>query len=227
MASDGNFYGADGNGIFRLSTSGIYTLLSAPGSSGFIVEGFNKQATDGNFYGTCYPVGYGPQHVCRVTTSGQVTPIFQFATGPNGRSPAFLTQGSDGFLYGVATGVGAYVNTLQVIFQLSTSGSYRELYQSPNGCTPKTGCSRVIQASDGNLWITNPPGESVYSITTGGALLQTVSFSSQPPAYAHPQVLIQASSGILYGTTGEPNPAYYIVGSVFSLDAGLPPPPPQ
>jgi hypothetical protein len=77
VASDGNFYGADGNGIFRLSTSGIYTLLSASGSSGFIVEGFNKQATDGNFYGTCYPVANGPQHVCRVTTSGAVTPIFR------------------------------------------------------------------------------------------------------------------------------------------------------
>jgi hypothetical protein len=48
---------------------------------------------------------------------------------------------------------------------------------------------QAMQASDGNLWIANPPGESVYSITTGGALLQTVSFSSQPNAYAHPQLL--------------------------------------
>jgi hypothetical protein len=58
----------------------------------------------------------------------------------------------------------------------------------------------------------------------GGELLQTISFSSQGNAYAHPEVLIQGSSGILYGTTGEPNPAYYDLGSVFSLDAGLPPP---
>ena len=58
----------------------------------------------------------------------------------------------------------------------------------------------------------------------GGKLLQTVSFSSQQNPYAHPQLLIQASSGILYGTTGEPNPAYYDIGSVFSLKAGLPPP---
>jgi hypothetical protein len=61
-------------------------------------------ASDGNFYGTCYPVGYGPQHVCKVTTSGVVTPIFEFPTGSNGLLPAFLTQGSDGFLYGVAIG---------------------------------------------------------------------------------------------------------------------------
>ena len=88
VASDGNFYGADGNGIFRLSTSGIYTLLSAQGASGFNVNGFNKQATDGNFYGTCYPVANGPQHVCRVTTSGAVTPIFQYPTqGPMAYPP--------------------------------------------------------------------------------------------------------------------------------------------
>ena len=220
-ATDGNLYGSDGNGIFRLSTSGTYTLLSSPGSNGFTVESLNKQATDGNFYGTCYSSWW---HVCRVSTSGQVTPIFEYPTGTNGRSPAngTLTQGPDGFLYGVAVGGTGGVG-LQAIFQLSTSGSYTELYQT-NGCTPKTGCSMVMQASDGNLWIADPPQESVYSITTGGTLLQTVSFSSQPNADAHPNLLIQDnSSGILFGTTGEPNPAYNDFGSVFSINAGLPP----
>ena len=220
-ASDGNLYGADANGIFRLSTSGTYTLLSSAGTGGVTSSGFGKQATDGNFYGGCTVAGVsGPPHVCRVTTSGAVTPIFQF---PTGRSPAngVLTQGSDGFLYGAA-----WKNnyTAELIFQLSTSGGYTEIYNSPNNCTPKTGCSRVIQASDGSLWITNPPGDSVYSITTGGVLLQTVSFSSQSNPDAHPNLLLQGSSGILYGTTGEPNPAYGDLGSVFSLNAALPPP---
>ena len=177
----------------------------------------NKQATDGNFYGTCYPVANGPQHVCRVTTSGAVTPIFQYPTGSNGLSPAngILTQGPDGFLYGVAVG-GTGGTGFQVIFQLSTSGSFTELYQS-NGCTPKTGCSRVMQASDGNLWIANQRGYSVYSITTTGTLLQTVNFSGSPVG-SRPQFVIQASSGILYGTTYGPS------GTVFSINAGLPPP---
>jgi hypothetical protein len=220
VASDGNFYGSDGNGIFRLTTNGTYTLLSSASSNGFTVESFNQQASDGNFYGTCYSSWY---HVCRVTTSGQVTAIFEFATGTNGRIPAngILTQGSDGLLYGVAAG-GPSDTGFQEIYQLSTSGSYAELYQL-GGCTPKTGCSMVLQASDGNLWIAGPPQDAVYSITTSGTLLQTVSFSSQPNADAHPQLLIQASSGILYGTTGEPNPAYNDYGSVFSINAGLPP----
>jgi hypothetical protein len=217
VASDGNFYGADGNGIFRLTTGGTYTLLTPAGTGGITQNGFGQQAADGNFYGICSVAGVsGPPHVCRVTTSGQATPIVQY---PTGQWPAngVLTQGSDGFLYGVAW-TNSY--TAELIFQLSTTGSYRVLYQSPNNCTAKTGCSTVIQASDGNLWITNPPGETVYSITpTGGTLLQTVSFSG----IGHPQLLIQAPSGILYGTTGEPNPAYNDAGTVFSLNAGLPP----
>jgi hypothetical protein len=185
------------------------------------VDSLNKQATDGNFYGTCYSSWW---HVCQVTTSGQVTPIFEFATGTNGRSPAneILTQGSDGFLYGAALANANGPNPFQVIFQLSTAGSYSEIYQSTS-CGPKSGCSMVMQASDGNLWIANPYGDSVYSITTTGTLLQTVSFLSQGK-YGHPHFLIQAPSGILFGTTGEPNPAYGAIGSVFSLNAGLPPP---
>ena len=38
--------------------------LNKQGSSGFIVEGFVKQATDGNFYGTCY----GGNHYCTPKT---------------------------------------------------------------------------------------------------------------------------------------------------------------
>jgi len=223
VASDGNFYGTTGGigtgVVFRLSTSGTYTVLST-NSGGMLVESLNKQATDGNFYGTCYSSWW---HVCRVSTSGQVTPIFEYPTGTNGRSPAngILTQGSDGLLYGVA--VGGSGATASVVFQLSTSGSYQELYQT-GYCTPKSGCPMVLPASDGNLWIADPPADSVYSVTTSGVLLETVSFSSQPNPYAHPQLLVQAPSGILFGTTGEPNPAYNAPGSVFSINAGLPPP---
>jgi hypothetical protein len=212
-ATDGNLYGSDGNGIFRLSTKGTYTLLSSASSNGFTVESLNKQATDGNFYGICYGNWW---HVCRVSTSGQVTSIFDYPTGTNVLIPAngLLTQGLDGFLYGVA--LGGLGEDIQTIFQLSLSGSYRELYQSGT-CTPKTGCSMVMQTSDNNLWIADPPQESVYSITpTGGVLLQTVSFS----AIGHPHFLIQASSGVLFGLTGEPDPSYYDAGTVFSLNTG-------
>jgi hypothetical protein len=222
-ASDGNLYGTTGGvgagQVFRLSTSGTYTVLS---TNSILAETLNKQATDGNFYGTCYGGSSGsPYQVCRVTTSGQVTPILQFPGGlysPSG----ILTQGVDGLLYGVAGPVSGTIS-VQTVFQLSTSGVFREVYQINNWCNAKTGCSMVLPASDGNLWIADPPADSVYAVTTGGVLLETVSFSSQPNPYAHPQLLVQAPSGVLFGTTGEPNPAFNDAGSVFSINAGLPP----
>jgi len=125
-----------------------------------------------------------------------------------------VALGSDGFLYGVDTDPQQTV--LQAVFQLSTSGSYKELHQT-GGCTPKTGCSTVMQASDGNLWVANQRAYSVYSITPTGTLLQTVNFYGSCCG-SRPQFVIQASGGILYGTT------HGSYGTVFSINAGLPPP---
>jgi hypothetical protein len=76
----------------------------------------------------------------------------------------------------------------------------------------------VLEASDGNLWIADPPQESVYldhdqrRAAANGLFLRSRS-SSAPDSgiQRHP------------GTTGEPNPAYGDAGTVFSLNAGLPP----
>jgi uncharacterized repeat protein (TIGR03803 family) len=232
-ALDGNLYGtAVGGGscarcgvIFRLSPDGAYTIMHSI-ASGESSPSALTPATDGNFYAICTSPGGGPPSVCRVTTSGQVTRIFQF---PHGLWPAnsHLTQGSDGLLYGSAL-VNPGSNTVQSIFQLDTSGaSFEQLFQTPIQCCVKIGYSRVIQASDGNLWITNPnsqPYGTVYSITPTGTLRQAFAFSGTNGAAPH--YLIQASSGVLYGATynrgvtAQGNGAY---GTIFSINAGLPP----
>jgi hypothetical protein len=74
-----------------------------------------------------------------------------------------------------------------------------------------------MQASDGNLWIADQRASSVYSIRPTDTLLQTVNFYGSPEGY-RPQFVIQASSGILYGTTHGP------YGTVSSINADLPPP---
>jgi uncharacterized repeat protein (TIGR03803 family) len=233
-ALDGNLYGTTAGGgscsqcgvIFRLSPDGTYTIVHSV-VSGESSPNALTPATDGNFYAVCTSPGGGPPSVCRVTTSGQVTRIFQF---PHGLWPANsrLTQGSDGLLYGSAL-VNPGSNTVQAIFQLDTSGaSFEQLFQTPIQCCVKIGYSRVIQASDGNLWITNPnsqPYGTVYSITPTGTLRQTLAFSGTNGAAPH--YLIQASSGVLYGATynrgvtAQGNGAY---GTIFSINAGLPPP---
>lgn len=227
---DGNLYGtAYGGGacsscgvVFRFSpASGTYTVLhsvvggeSSPGSL--------NPANDGNFYGTCTSPQGGPPSICRVSTSGQITRIFQFPQ-PLWPANGTLSQGSNGLLYGVAL-INPNSNSFQTVFQLDTSGgSFAQLFQTPIQCCVKIGHSTAIQASDGNLWVTNPnaqPWGTVYTITPTGALLQTLAFGGSTNGAA-PHFLLQASSGVIYGTTYNRGPGGS--GTVFSINAGLPP----
>jgi uncharacterized repeat protein (TIGR03803 family) len=232
LGSDGNFYGSAGSGgsfegtacqylgcgvIFRLSPKGTYTVVYAP-TSGQVAVGITLQATDGNFYGLCEADSGGHPGVCRVTASGQVSTIFMFPSTVWPRS--ISTQGSAGLLYGTVT-IG---NNAQAIFQVSTSGTnFAQLLQTPIQCCVKEAFSRVIQASDRNLWVTNPNAQfwgTVYSITPTGTLLETIPFSGRTNGAA-PTYLIQASSGALYGTTYGGGSSGF--GTIFSINAGLPP----
>jgi uncharacterized repeat protein (TIGR03803 family) len=238
LASDGNFYGSAVQGgsftcylgcgvIFRLSTNGTYTVLYSPVNGQTTVGALNP-AADGNFYAICSPPISGPPSVCRVTTSGQVTPIFQFPQ-PLWPANGALTQGSNGLLYGTAL-INPNSNSFQTVFQLDTSGgSFKQLFQTAIQCCVKIGHSYVIMASDGNLWVTNPNAQlagSVYSITPTGTVLQTIAFPFQGATGSFPHFLMQASSGILYGATyeyGRTASGGGAYGTIFSINAGLPP----
>ena len=102
-------------------------------------------------------------------------------------------------------------------------GSFEQIFQTPIQCCVKIGHSTVIQATDGNLWVTNPNAQlwgTVYTITPTGTLLQTLAFSGSTNGAA-PHFLLQASSGVIYGTTYNRGPGG--AGTVFSINAGLPP----
>lgn len=234
LAADGNLYGTTTGGgscslcgvIFRLTPEGTFTVVHSIVSGESSPNGLTV-ATDGNFYAVCTSPGGGPPSICRITAVGKVTSVFQF---PRSLEPAniFLTQGSDGLLYGSSL-VNSGSNTVQTIFQLDTSGgSFEQLFQTPIQCCVKIGYSRVIQASDGNLWITNPNAltwGSVYSITPTGTLLQTLAFNGTNGGAPH--YLIQASNGVLYGATynrGVTLQGTGAYGTIFSIDASLPPP---
>jgi hypothetical protein len=109
-------------------------------------------------------------------------------------------------------------NAVQTVFQLDTSGgSFEQIFQTRIQCCVKIGHSTVIQATDGNLWVTNPnaqPWGTVYTITPMGTLLQTLAFSGSTNGAA-PHFLLQASSGVIYGTTYNRGPGG--AGTVFSM----------
>ena len=176
MGSDGNIYGTTGGGgtnnvgtVFRISSSGTYTILYSFGDSPTdgngpegLVEGY-----DSNFYGTTSQGGTntscvnGCGTVFRISPSGSYTSLYSFAGYLNedgGDPQAGLVQGSDGNFYGT-TSQGGTNSDSGIIFRISSSGSYTILHSfvgsAIDGAYPQAG---LVQGSDGNFYGTTSQG---------------------------------------------------------------------
>ena len=239
--SDGNMYGTTEAGglisssvcqnlgcgvVFRLTPPGTYTVLHA-------LDGLKDAnyplgvilATDGNLYGTTG--NFNPGTIFRVNpTDGTFKTIHNF---PGGVFPVNrLTEDSNETLYGVSRpqSSGSYT-----FFSSSLSGSVKDLSLLSIPLAKSQVVGPLLQATDGNLWITAAYNTSPYysslggvlALSPSGALVQELSFSGTNganPKYG----VIQATDGTLYGTTSAQgtdahgNPAF---GTVFTI-AGLP-----
>ncbi len=245
LATDGNFYGTTDAGgsfqgqdcqsfgcgtAFRLELNGTFTVLhTLNGTTEGSLLGRLIQASDGNLYGTssCQCGAGAPIFgaIVRMTTSGQFSVIYTF---PLPDIPVnTLTEGSNGLLYG------AYVQDVSGskpggIYQVSKTGQYLQIHPFTLACSHSGGVAQVVQASDGNLWTTNPCDGgwgSVYSVSVNGTLLQTLYFNGVDGT--SPDVLLQGHDGLLYGETydgGRDSQGKTAFGNVFSINAGLPPP---
>jgi uncharacterized repeat protein (TIGR03803 family) len=143
LATDGNFYGAGGNSIFRLTQQGNWSSVHTLDPSTEGLASTLIQATDGNFYGTGALSG-DHATIFRVTPSGQFTILQQFSYPTQLTSP--LIQASDGYLYGATNGSGPGTG----IFRMSLSGDLQFIHEMTDqeGYEPV----QLLQASDGNLW---------------------------------------------------------------------------
>lgn len=166
QASDGNFYGtAEGCGAvnggmaYKITTAGVFTAIHA--FNGGATDAQNPQGTliqgtDGNLWGTSYLGGQtGSGTVFKMTTSGTVTVLYQFAgcsTTTNGCNPtAGLVQGTDGNYYGAATGGGT--SNQGVVFKITPAGVYTVLHNFnrtvDNGAFPQL---PLALGTDGNFY---------------------------------------------------------------------------
>lgn len=245
LASDGNFYGTtDGGGsfqgqdcqsfgcgtVYRLALNGTFTVLhTLNGTTEGSLLGRMIEASDGNLYGpsSCQCGAGAPIFgaIVRMTLAGQFSVIYTF---PFPQIPVTrLTQGSNGLLYG------AYIEEISGskpggIFQISTTGQYLQIHPFTFACSHSGGVAPIVQASDGNLWTSNPCDGgwgSVYSISVNGALLQTIYFNGTDGT--SPDLLLQGSNGDLYGGTydgGKDSTGKTAFGVIFSINAGLAPP---
>jgi hypothetical protein len=187
-------------------------------------------AADGTFYGLSTG-SLGPTLFHFVESTGSVTAISLNFPVVNGlpENGSLLTLGPNGnfyglyFIYGVS-GAG--------LFEVQPDGSNLQMFPFYTTTTGSGTPEGLLLASDGNFWIPNLNGSNGYGniqtvSPTDGSLLQTLSpFSATAAAGAFPTGLLQAPNGILWGTTdsyGKATKNHFGDGTVFSLNAGLPP----
>jgi uncharacterized repeat protein (TIGR03803 family) len=172
-----------------------------------------------------------------MTPAGVLTTLHSFAGAGDGNWPVGgLVQGADGSLYGT-TKLGGVRNSAcsfgcGTIFKITTSGTLTTLHRF-DGTEAGFSTSPLLLATDGNFYGTTGYGGStactqgcgtVFQITPSGRFtilhIFGVSDGANPTGG-----LVQATNGILYGTTASGGAnrvcggAY--CGTVFSLDMGL------
>jgi uncharacterized repeat protein (TIGR03803 family) len=253
QASDGNLYGTPSQGgtngdgtVIKMTTEGkLSTIHSFRQTDGESPRGSLIQGTDGKLYGTTSTGGDRQQGgtAFRISESG----VFAFVDLIDGKSmdgggpSAGLTQGADGNFYGTVVYGG--VRTDGSIFEITPAGAQKTLYKfclhddCPDGSRPIAG---LMQATDGNFYGTTSRGGdmscqspigngcgTVFQVTPQGSLKTVHTFSGSDGSYSTGG-LLQATNGILYGTTSAGGPSYqecgvYGCGTVFSIDLGLGP----
>jgi len=236
--TDGNVYGTTYYGgtynegtIFKVTPStGAYEVLTnfnltlGENPSGMVV------ASDGSFYGTSFG-SQGEMLFHYTESTGQITVVPMNFPLFNGlpSSGSMLTIGASGNFYGI---YGIYGREGSGVFEIEPDGSNLQLFSFYSTQAGAGSPQAMLLASDGNFWVTNYNGTSGYgSILTispaDGTVIQTFSpFSSTAAVGAYPAELIQAPNGVLWGSTysfGNVPKNYFGDGTVFSLNAGLPP----
>src|SRR5260370_1090715 len=127
LGTDGNFYGMTTAGgtrnncsggcgtVFKITPPGtlttLYSLCTQSGCpDGYVPDAVLVQATDGNLYGTTSAGGangYGT--IFKITPGGTLTTLHSFDPFVEGAaSYGGLIQGTDGNLYGTASGYGGH-----------------------------------------------------------------------------------------------------------------------
>ncbi len=224
LATDGDFYGAAAQEVFKITPDGtpttLYTFCShLPCPDGMSPLAGLIQAADGNLYGTTSAGGAGNNGtVFKMTTDGEIATLYSFCPQggcPRGGGPqAGLVQGSDGDLYGT---------TLGTVFKISTAGKFTSLFES--GQTGDSFYAGLVQGADGEFYGTTYDGGAhglgmVFKITSNGKLTILYSFCAESGCVdgsGSRAGLVQATDGNFYGTTMLGGAGY---GTLFKISSG-------
>ena len=238
--TDGNLYGTTyyggtngGGTIFRVTPStGAYEVVF---NFDFLSTGEEPSALtvapDGTFYGLSVNeagrvIFHYTESTGNLTTGAVNFPLFN---GLPSIPQTGLTFGPNGDVYGLyfiygESGIG--------LFEVDLDGSNLQLFPFFNTIDGGGAPGGMILASDGNFWLPEYSGSTSYGDIIAlspddGSLLQTLTpFSSKAAVGAFPAEIIETKDGILWGSTndfGTYTTGHFAEGTVFSLNAGLPP----
>jgi uncharacterized repeat protein (TIGR03803 family) len=244
--TDGNLYGttqAGGTGasctnigcgtLFRVTpSSGSYEVVVNFTSANGGIPSNLSVASDGTFYG----IALGTTavvlfHYTEATGSLQSFSVnFPLIDGDLPSSPLMMTIGPNGNIYGLYA---IYAMDGAGVFEVNPDGSNLQLFPfyttNPGRGTPYA----MILASDGNFWVGDESGiagkgygDIITLSPADGSLIRTLQpFSPASALGVFPETLIQASNGLLWGSTiqfGKASENQFGDGTVFSVNAGLP-----
>jgi uncharacterized repeat protein (TIGR03803 family) len=172
MGDDGNFYGTTASGgannlgtVYRLTPGGaLTTIFSFNNTNGANPIGGLTFGKDGFLYGT---TGFGGTNlgfgtIFKLSTSGDLTTLFNFR-GTDGEEPSFrLIFGNDGKLYGTTSFGGDVDNSPSAIgsgsvFSITTNGIFSTLFlfHGVNGGNP---AATLTLGPEGDLYGTAAQG---------------------------------------------------------------------
>ena len=230
---DGSLYGVTYGGgtnnagtIFKITTGGQFTVLRQMNAAtdGSSCQSDLIQASDGNFYGTCYGGGANSNGtIFRISSGGNFSVVRALAWMTDGSNPfAGLVQHTDGNLYGTTTGGGA--NSKGVFFRLALNGTYTVLHSFASATEGANIKGALVQGNDGYLYGMASEGGSLnggtaFKIKTDGSVTLLTNFNGASLGNIPYESLIKGRDSAYYGTTSAGGA--YASGTVFKLCGGV------
>jgi uncharacterized repeat protein (TIGR03803 family) len=216
LGNDGNFYGttsgvdvtvteADST-IYKITPTGVFTVVRTINPA---TEGSNAGSiilgADGNFYGGTASGGAdGWGTLFRVTPTGVFTLMHTFSNLADGRQGATLAQAANGTFYG-ATYLGG-ANSVGVVFKMTPTGTFTKLHDL-DGATDGVGVTgNMSVGTDGNFYnVAGSAGANnsgtLFKVTPAGVFSKVLDFGGANQGSTPGSGLIQATSGLFYGST--------------------------
>jgi uncharacterized repeat protein (TIGR03803 family) len=244
LGTDGSFYGtthqggAGGGTVFKITSSGVFTLLYQFCSlsncvDGELPAGELVQGTDGRFYGTTNGGGSaGDGTVYSITPTGGFTTVHSFCgfsgCGDGAFPYAGLALGKDGNFYATNHSSGAH--DWGTFYRITRSGTVTTLYDfcvfsnCTDGGYPGSG---LVQGADGNFYGTTTEGGTgfpqcangcgtIFKVTPGGVLTTLHRFVVTDGFLTlNSAELVQGTDGKFYGTTG--NGGSFKKGTIYQI----------